>query len=145
VRSLGYILVGAMLASALACDSGRKSATGFRLPEGDVERGKAAVLELKCHACHEIAGGEFTEPIADPPVPVRLGGETPYVRTDGQFVSSIINPSHQLAYGFRKELVESGGESRMANYNELMTVEQLIDIVVFLQSIYEVKPPPPMH
>lgn len=118
---------------------------GFRLPEGDAERGKAAVLELKCHACHEISVVGFPEPVADPPVPVRLGGETAYVRTDGQFVSSIVNPSHQLAYGFREELVESGGESRMANYNEVMTVEQLIDMVAFLQSIYEVKPPPPMH
>jgi mono/diheme cytochrome c family protein len=144
MRSL-VIVLGVMLASVLACDSGRKSATGFRLPEGDVERGKVAVLDLKCHACHEIAGDGFPEPVADPPVPVRLGGETPYVRTDGQFVSSIVNPSHQLAYGFRKELVESGDESRMANYNEVMTVEQLIDMVAFLQSIYDVKPPPPMH
>lgn len=145
MRSLGYIILGAILASALACDSGRKAATGFRLPEGDVERGKAAMLDLKCHACHEVVGSGFPEPIADPPVPVRLGGETPYVRTDGQFVSSIVNPSHQLSYGFQKELVESGDESRMADYNEVMTVEQLIDMVAYLQSIYEVKPPPPMH
>lgn len=55
MRSLGDILLGAMLASISACDSGRKSAVGFRLPEGDAERGKAAVLELKCHACHEIS------------------------------------------------------------------------------------------
>ena len=31
-----------------AC-SGPKSGAGLRLPDGDVERGKAAFLELKCN------------------------------------------------------------------------------------------------
>ena len=137
----GYVLA-VMLASSLACDSGRRSSSGFRLPEGgDVERGRAAVLELKCHACHDVVGADFPEPVADPPVPVPLGGERPFVPTDGQFVTAIINPAHSLAYGYLREMVERGGESRMANYNEIMTVEQLVDIVAFLHSIYVVTPP----
>ena len=136
----GYVLA-VVLASSLACESGRRSSSGFRLPEGDVERGRAAVLELKCHACHDVAGADFPEPVADPPVPVPLGGERPFAPTDGQFVTAIINPSHSLAYGYVRELVESGGESRMANYNEIMAVEQLVDIVAFLHSIYGVTPP----
>jgi hypothetical protein len=134
-----------MLASTLACESGRKSATGFRLPEGDVERGKAAVLDLKCHACHEVVGAEFPEPVASPPVPVPLGGEIPYVPTDGQLVTAIINPTHRITYGHARELIVSGDTSRMGDYNEVMTVEQLVDTVAFLHSIYEIKSPPPVR
>ena len=33
-----------------------RSSAGFRLPDGDVERGKAAFLELKCYTCHTVSG-----------------------------------------------------------------------------------------
>jgi sulfur-oxidizing protein SoxX len=135
------LLVG-LVFGMVACESERRSSAGFRLPEGDVQRGREAVLALKCYACHEFAGGNFPQPVADPPVPVRLGGETPFVKTDGDLVTSIINPSHRLTYGNLGELTEAGGESRMADYTEIMTVEQLIDVVAFLQSLYEVQPPP---
>jgi mono/diheme cytochrome c family protein len=134
-----------MLASSLACDSGRKSPAGFRLPEGNIEAGKAAFVALKCNACHEVTDMDFPDPVADPPVPVRLGGETPYLRTDGELVTSMIYPSHKLAYGHPRELIESGGESRMADYREVMTVQQLADMVAFLQSTYTVVPPRPIH
>ena len=134
-------LAGLLILST-SCESERRSPAGFRLPEGDVEQGREAVRVLKCNACHEIAGGGFTQPVADPPVPVRLGGQTAFVKTDGDLVTSIINPSHRLTYGNLGELTQTGGESRMADYSEIMTVKQLVDIVAFLQSIYEVTPPP---
>jgi len=137
----GIAVFAGLLVGSLACESERRSPAGFRLPEGDVEQGRVAIRELQCHACHEIAGGGFPVPVADPPVPVRLGGATPFVKTDGQLVTSIINPSHSLTYGHLGELTQTAGESRMADYTEIMTVKQLVDIVAFLQSIYEVSPP----
>jgi mono/diheme cytochrome c family protein len=136
------VLLTGLLVGIAACESDRRSPVGFRLPEGDVEQGREAVRELKCHACHELAGGGFPQPVADPPVPVRLGGQTAFVKTDGDLVTSIINPSHRLTYGHLGELTQTAGESRMADYTEIMTVKQLVDIVAFLQSIYEVSPPP---
>ncbi len=135
------VFVVSLLVGSVACESERRSPAGFRLPEGDLERGRTAILALKCHACHEFVGGGFPEPVVDPPVPVRLGGQTPFVKTDGQLVTSIINPSHNLTYGHLEGLTQTGGESRMADYTEIMTVEQLVDIVAFLQSAYEVVPP----
>jgi len=55
-------------------------------------------------------------------------------------VTSIINPSHKIHRGYSKELVESAGQSRMADYSEVMTIEQLVDLVAFLHSRYEVIP-----
>ncbi|HEX9725854.1 MAG TPA: c-type cytochrome [Vicinamibacteria bacterium] len=136
------VLLAGLLLGGAACESERRSPVGFRIPEGDVEQGREAVRAMKCHACHEFAGGGFPQPVADPPVPVRLGGQIAFVKTDGELVTSIINPSHRLTYGHLGELTQTAGESRMADYTEIMTVKQLVDIVAFLQSIYEVSPPP---
>ena len=89
-----------------ACVNPRSSA-GFRLPDGDIERGKAAFLELKCYTCHTVSGidigvrGKEYAYLRS----VVLGGETRRVKTYGELVTSIINPSHALAPGYPKELI----------------------------------------
>ena len=127
-----------------ACN-GPKSGAGLRLPDGDVQRGKAAFLELKCNTCHTVAGTEIPSPSQDYAYVrvVVLGGEVRQVKTYGALVTSIINPSHSLAPGYPKELITKGNESAMANFNDTMTVRQLIDLVAFLQSRYEFVPPEP--
>ena len=127
-----------------AC-GGPKSGAGLRLPDGDVERGKAAFLELKCNTCHTVAKTEMPAPSKDYAYVrvVVLGGEVRQVKTYGALVTSIINPSHSLAPGYPKELITKGNESAMTNFNDTMTVRQLIDLVAFLQSRYEFVPPEP--
>jgi mono/diheme cytochrome c family protein len=127
--------------SILACNASRKSSAGFRLPDGDPERGRAVFAEMRCHTCHRIAGADFPAPTADPPVPVVLGGEVSYAKTDGDLVTSIINPSHKVVPGLRREQVMRGDASRMPSYGDLMTVRQMIDLVAFLQSRYRVVRP----
>jgi len=125
-----------------ACDAGPKSSLGFRLPEGNIEKGKATFLELKCHLCHTVAGTELPPLDVPPSVMVNLGGQVRNVRTYGELVTSIINPSHQLAKGYKKDLIQVDGKSRMTDYTQFMTVRQMIDLVAFLQSRYEVILPP---
>jgi mono/diheme cytochrome c family protein len=133
-----------MLLTAVAC-SGPKSGAGLRLPDGDVERGKVAFLELKCNTCHTVAGTEMASPSKDYAYVrvVVLGGEVRQVKTYGALVTSIINPSHSLAPGYPKDLISKDNQSVMANFNDKMTVRQLIDLVAFLQSRYEFVPPEP--
>ncbi len=51
---------------------------------------------------------------------------------DGYLVTSIINLSHKPARGLNEEqIITSTGEFRMPMYSEIMTVEQLIDLVAF--------------
>ena len=138
-------LFAALVMAVVACDSGPKSASGFRLPDGDIERGKAVFLELKCNTCHTVSGMELPPPSSTPAVNVVLGGEVTNVRTYGQLVTSIINPSHKLAPGYPKELISVDGKSRMTNFNDVMTVHQMIDLVAFLQSRYKVVLPQPVH
>ena len=129
----------AVLLGAVACESGRHSPAGFRLPaDGSVERGKAAFVTLECHHCHEVQGVELPPPTVQPPVPVVLGGLVVNEVTDGYLTASIVNPSYKLA-AYPKELITTGGKSRMPEYADRMTVRQLTDLVAFLQSRYTVR------
>jgi L-cysteine S-thiosulfotransferase len=135
----------ALLMLLTAGCNGPKSGAGFRLPDGDVQRGKSVFMELKCNTCHTVAGTEIPVPSKDYAYVrvVILGGEVRQVKTYGALVTSIINPSHSLAPGYPKELITKDNQSAMSNFNDTMTVRQLIDLVAFLQSRYEFVPPEP--
>lgn len=119
----------------------RKSAQGFHLPDGDPVPGQTAFVEMRCHSCHSVVGVVLPAPVADPPVPVALGGKVARGRTDGELLTAIIDPSHVIASGYRSELVRSGKLSRMGDFSETMTARQAIDLVAFIHSRYEVVPP----
>ncbi|MDZ7643141.1 MAG: cytochrome C [Woeseiaceae bacterium] len=123
------------------CDRDPMSEVGFRLPEGDPVAGREAFLYMQCNQCHTLYGEELPSvPHMEPPY-VELGGPVTRVKTYGQLVTAIINPSHELADGYAEEVVSEDGESNMYVYNRYMTVQELIDIVMFLQPHYDVVVP----
>lgn len=126
----------------ISCVNPRSSA-GFRLPDGDAERGKAVFVELKCYNCHTVSGVDLAVRGKEYAYlrSVVLGGETRRVKTYGELVTSIINPSHVLTPGYPKDLITKDGQSAMTNFNDTLTVNQLIDLVAFLQSHYQLVPP----
>ncbi len=138
--------IALLLAANVACSSGRHSSSAFRLPtDGDAERGKAAFVALGCHSCHKVSGVDLPAPTVQPPVPVKLGGVVDARLSDAYLVTSIINPSYQLA-PYATDQITSHGQSRMPAYSEQMTLRQLTDVVAFLQSRYfqarrEIVPP----
>jgi len=139
-RTIAILLSAAILP---ACLPGPESASGFRLPDGDADRGLQAFTDLQCHACHSVERLDLQR-TGTGAADVKLGGTTTRVKTYGELVTSIINPSHKLAPGYRpEEVLTEGGESLMtlARLNDVMTVQQLIDLVAFLQARYEVVPP----
>ena len=137
--SLGSVVVIAL--SLGACDEDKMmSERGFRLPDGDANAGRETFIYMQCNQCHTVKGEDL------PPIPgsepyVELGGTVTHVRTYGELVTSIVNPSHKLADGYAKELVSEDGVSNMYVYNDYMTVQELTDLVRFLQPHYDVEPP----
>ena len=130
-------LTAAVLSVVLTgCDMGPKSGKGFQLPDGSVEKGKEAFLALQCYTCHRVDGVELPPPVATAPTNTVLGGKVTYIRTYGELVTSVINPSHGLAPGFTADQIKEGKLSPMPEFNHLMTVQQMIDLVAFLQSRY---------
>ncbi|HUO66829.1 MAG TPA: c-type cytochrome [Gammaproteobacteria bacterium] len=131
------------LGCALLAGCGEKSGLGFRLPDGSPERGRAAFLTLRCTACHQVVGLDVPNQ-GTGMANVTLGGETVRVKNYGELVTAIINPSHRIAPGYPlSQVTTPDGQSLMtlAYLNDVMTVQQLIDLVAFLQASYQVMPP----
>ncbi len=142
-RPLFAILI--VVAFGVGCspsaDEQARSSRGFALPQGSVQDGRQAIVELRCTTCHEVHGleDELPRPTATPIVGVKLGGLLPREPTDGELLTSIINPTHRINTPNEQQNVSSDGESRMARagLNATMTVQQMIDIVAFLHDRYE--------
>jgi mono/diheme cytochrome c family protein len=145
MRGIRVLFAASLAIFLIACSTGKKSPSGFRLPEGNAERGKALFLELKCNDCHQVVGTDIPGPGQSVIAPVRLGGELAYHRTDGELVTAIINPSHRLTRGYPKEVVERDGKSRMRDYSDTLTVRELVDLVAFLQTTYTRVIPEPLY
>lgn len=121
------------------------SGKGFSLPDGDPLVGAEVFLYMQCNQCHTIRGEELPPiPMANPPY-VELGGFVSRVKTYSELITAIINPSHKLASGYAKHMVSENDESKMHTYNEYMTVQELIDLVMYLQAHYDVVPPAYTH
>ncbi len=127
-RVLTSISVAFVLIFMSACDVANRNA--LVLPEGDAVEGRAVFVDLRCHACHLVQDLELPEIEREYSIP--LGGIG--AKTYPELVTSIVNPSHRLARGLGWEM----DESPMSNYNDAMTVTQLVNLVEFLQEQYEV-------
>lgn len=137
------LLIATLVSAGAACDSGRHSTRGFRLPaDGDSERGRQAFVTLGCHECHGVSGMDLPEPTARDPVP--LGGEVAKKLSDAYLLTAMINPNYQLA-PYDRAAITRNGASRMPNYSDRMTVRQAEDVVAFLQSRYVERPPMPTY
>ncbi len=132
-----YLLVSVLLLSMLiwGCESQR---SGFALPEGYIKRGEVAYAELLCQACHSRVDSPSLNIEG---IDVRLGGRVTKVDSYAKLVTSIINPSHRIRRVHAPAGVLPDGESAMQNYNEWMTVQQLVDLVAMLRAEYEVERP----
>jgi sulfur-oxidizing protein SoxX len=126
--------------SLTGCEYGPNSPRGFSLPEGDAVKGQQALIKHQCLACHTLEG--VSDGTIEPELAtlVQLGGKTTKVTTYAELVTSIINPSHKIAQGYKLDSISESGDSKMRNYNDVMTVTELVDLVTFLQPTYKVKP-----
>lgn len=135
---LKNVVMLALILLTAGCTSEQKSARGFRLPDGDADRGRAVFAEMKCHSCHRVYHhDEFPAPTAEPSVPMALGGRFARVPGDGELVTAIIHPSHKISSRYAHAMVTSGTSSRMGDFGESLTVRDLVDLVAFLHTVYE--------
>lgn len=130
------IIVALALFLLQACNP---ESRGFNLPPGNAENGKATFTSLECNNCHRVDGVvEWNGGDEASPINIRLGGPTTRVKTYGDLVTSIIHPSHKISQSWKPETKTEDGGSRMRNYNDVILVTDLIDLVEFLQSEYEI-------
>ncbi len=126
--------------STVACAPNPKSGRGFVMPTGNVEKGKAAFVQLKCSDCHTIDRVDLPAPAAPAKMNIVLGGDVTRIRTYGELVTAIIHPTRNIS----EKALEKGKLppiSLMKDVNHEMTVAQMVDIVTFLQPTYRQLPP----
>jgi L-cysteine S-thiosulfotransferase len=134
-----------IMACLVGCDIGPNSPQGFSLPQGDAEQGKVVFLQYQCLGCHSIEGIEQPSVEKHPTIAVPLGGKSIRVTTYAELLTSVINPSHKIAPVLDFEEVMIDGVSKMPNFNDIMTVSELVDLVTFLQPHYELLPHNPSN
>jgi len=132
-----------LIAVMAACSYGPDSPKGFSLPEGNMAKGEQVFMQYQCQSCHTLKGYEDDSLIKEFDTPIPLGGTSSVITTYAQLVTSVINPSHKLAPRSRfneEKVANDDGTSKMRVFNDVMTVQELIDLVAFLQPKYQVKP-----
>lgn len=135
--SLVALLFFGLMIILTGCD---QEGRGFALPEGNVENGKLLFSTLRCNECHTTSEIKWLGNTENLKVP--LGGDVTRLKSYGDLVTSIINPSHKIANGYEVKGTNADGTSKMMIYNEIITVQELIDIVTYLQTEYHIVTPP---
>ena len=142
MQSKGLLVVLGLPALLAGCASG--ALFGFPADQGDIAAGRQAFIDHRCHQCHSVADERFPALAgADRPI-LELGGPTTMVRSYADLTTSIINPNHAISERYRDQQLllntEIPVESPMPRPNlNTMSVRQLIDIVAFLDSKYELR------
>lgn len=138
--NLSLVGLSVLVVALVSCAPSARSGRGLVLPEGDIDQGQAAFINLNCTECHTV------HDVATPPPPRRsevfleLGGEVFRVKTYGDLVTSITNPDHIISSKYIGPLEASG--SPMPDLTQEMTVAELIDLVTFLNAQYSKRPTP---
>lgn len=138
-----FLLVTCVIAAGC-----QRASTEFALPRGDAAVGKQIFIEFRCNDCHSIAdiqhsgaevavqrmGKASTEQVL-----VELGGTTSRFRSHAELVTAVINPSHKISTAYSRH--QAVTQSPMKTYNQVLSVENVIDLVEYLQAEYDVTPP----
>ena len=105
----------------------------FTWPKGDPVKGREVFVKLECYSCHEVQGEKFPAPNGDIGPELSMMGPRHEVE---YFAEAIINPKAVIQKGKGYEAVD--GSSKMPSYNDLATVQEVIDLVAYLKGL---KPP----
>ncbi len=140
-----YVVTALALVTLSACDMNPKSGYGFTLPEGDTAAGEEIFKKFSCSDCHTLEGRDDLREGMLPSMEIPLGGTTTRISTYGELVTSVINPSHKISKRYLDQQVDADGTSLMRNYNDAMTVSELVDLIAFLQAQYNLEPYPRTH
>ena len=107
------------------------------LPKGDASAGRQAFQDLKCHACHRVAGRSgLPAPIAEavgPDLDATLRQRDP-----SELAEAIITPSHSVSVRSSpavRERLARETSSPMGDFSRAMTVRQLADLLAYLRSV----------
>ena len=105
----------------------------FTVPSGQAAAGRQVFIDLECYTCHQVAQETFPEFSRGAehigPDLTGMGAHHP----GEYFAESIINPNAVIVIG--EGYSGPDGLSRMPEYNDVLTVQQLTNLVAYLKSL----------
>jgi L-cysteine S-thiosulfotransferase len=112
----------------------------FSWPQGDPVKGREAFVKLECYSCHTVQGEQFPAPSGD--IGPELAAMGP-LHEAAYFAEAIINPNTVIESGKGYEAAD--GASKMPSYNDLVTVQEVVDLVAYLKGLKPIIDAPPSH
>ena len=106
------------------------------LPRGNPDAGRLAFMDLRCTACHRVAGEtDWPAPVSNAPGPDL--GPALAAQPFGQLATAIVAPSHAMSVrtGPDARAQMEGVLSPMGDFSEVMTVRQLANILAYLDRV----------
>ena len=108
----------------------------FTLPKGDPAQGRKTFVEMECYKCHEVKGETL------PAMAEKEKGAGPELSQMARihpveyFAESIINPNAVIYPGDKeKGYLGDDGKSKMPNYNDILTIQQIADLAAYIASL----------
>jgi len=145
-KGLGAFIFVLVIASCLtACDEQNRPVRGFVLPPGDSGAGKQVFIDHGCYQCHTLPQEDLPARVSNPPITLEIGGKVFRVRNYGELLDAVVNPNHIISPQYRMALdseERKNLKSPMPDFNEELTVAELIDLVTFLHDQYIKMDPP---
>lgn len=100
----------------------------FTMPEGDARAGHETFMRMQCYTCHTID-------LASDSIPPESGGIGPkltfaYAQLPNEYLAESIIKAHTVVAA--PDYQRKEGIGGMGNYNDFLTVRELIDLAAFL-------------
>lgn len=107
------------------------------IPEGVFQRGRQVFEAKECFRCHTVQGAKFPDRGELSVELIDIGPAAHGAWTRDQFGAAIMNPQHMVSPQFQKAMIIVGDKlaaenSPMPNFNDVLTVQDLIHLVSFL-------------
>jgi Cytochrome c len=112
----------------------------FTWPKGDPVKGREVFVKLECYRCHEVKGETFPAPGGEVGPELSVMGP---LHDAAYFAEAIINPDAVVERGKGYEAAD--GASKMPSFNDLVTVQEVIDLVAYLKALKPPAEPPASH
>jgi cytochrome c551/c552 len=133
MATLAAVLVLTAAAPSIQAQSAPQVPKGwtFSLPAGSPQNGKIVFMRMECYSCHTVSipGKKF---------PQGSGGIGPaltpaYAKLPAAYLADSLIKAHTVvaAPGY----VLKAGQAGMGKYNHFLTVQELIDLVAFLNQL----------
>ena len=103
----------------------------FSMPKGDAGKGRRVFVKYECYACHEVKGQRFPGVKQQGSIGPELSEMAEHHEAEF-FAEAIVNPNAVIE---EPKYRGPDGTSRMPSCNDLMTVQELVDLVAFLKSL----------